>query len=232
MPRRLVSRSELARLAGVSPAAVTKQCRPGGLLAAGCVKDRVDVDAPCVVAWLASKGRKPGPPTAVRPASKKRGKPEPAPRTKPGRRPAKTAKAHAARRPRKARAEPTLLDDLSKYDGLTLRQIFDRHGTERALKDLLEARSKIAAIQERELEMQRMRGELIPRELVKQFVFGAFDAGFRRILTDAIKTLVRRIHAGGQAGEQIEDGERLAGEILSSHIELAKQQAARALQNA
>lgn len=220
-------------MAGVSRAAVTKQCRPGGLLAEGCVQDRVDLDAPSVVAWLKNKGgAKPAPPTAGRPTRPKRAKAKPPPPTK--RRPSarKSAAPRKANGRRGAKTEPTLLPDLRAYEGLTLRQILERHGTERAFKDLLEARAKIASIQERELDMQSKRGELIQRELVAQFVFGVLDAGLRRILTDAIKTIVRRLYAGCKAGESLEQGEQLGREIITSHIELAKSQAARALANA
>lgn len=233
MPRRLISRSELARIAGVSPAAVTQQCRPGKALAEGTVRDRVDLDAPCVLAWLKGKGRTSASlRTEGRRARPKRAKARSRGRTTAGRSGQNKPPSSARGRRRRDEVEPVLLDDLGEYEGLTLRQLRERHGTERAFKDLLEARAKIAAIQERELLIATKRLEFVPRELVKQFVFGAIDAALRRILTDAKTTLVRRIHSAGKAGEPIEDSDRLFGEVMSSHLELAKQQAARALDNA
>src|SRR5262245_49723484 len=61
---RLESRSELARIAGVSPAAITKACK--GPLAAACDGRRVDLDHPAVRAYLAATGRSAGAPTANR----------------------------------------------------------------------------------------------------------------------------------------------------------------------
>ena len=214
MPRRIVSRSELARLAGVSPAAVTKLCRPGKPLAAGCVGDRLDLDAECVQKWLS---RTDGPRKLSRGARQKRAAKRTAPR----------------RKRRQKQAEPAvLLDDLSAYMSLTLGQIIDRHGTLRALKDLLEARAKIAAIQERELGMAESRTELVDRNLVRLHVIGAFDAGHRRLLSDAAETLARRLYAAAMSGQSLEEGKRVAREIISAQLELAKAQAARALQDA
>src|SRR5688572_6205083 len=107
MPR-LISRAELARLAKVSGAAVTKACRKQ--LADAVRGDRIDVDAPSVVAYLKAKGSKPPADLARTPKAK------PAPRaarapTKPAKpAPAKPAKATTPRPP-----EPEEGDDLAKY---------------------------------------------------------------------------------------------------------------------
>jgi hypothetical protein len=49
----LVTRSELARLAGVSKTAITKACRSGGRLAPACVGVQLRADHDAVVAYLA-----------------------------------------------------------------------------------------------------------------------------------------------------------------------------------
>ena len=214
MRRKLVSRSDLARLAGVSPAAVTKQCRPGGILADGCVRDRVDLNADCVQKWLAGHA---GGKTRGGSKVKKSSSAPAAPRRKPGK-PA----AHGA----------PLLDDLRAYQSLTLAEIIARHGTIRELKDLLEARAKMAAIQERELGMSETRAELVDRNLVRLHVIGAFDAGHRRLLSDAVETLARQLYAACKSGQSLEEGKRVAREVISSQLELAKLQAAKALQDA
>lgn len=230
MPRRIASRSELARLAGVSPAAVTKLCRPGKKLAPACVGDRVDLDHEATRAWLASKGRDgSAPPTAPSPKARKAPPAKARARTKSAKPSQKRgAKPTAVRR----KKQSELLPDLAAYMSLTLREILARHGTVRELKDLLEARAKIAAIQERELDMSRTRQQLVERELVRLHVVGAFQAAFRRLLTDAGKTLVRRLFAAGKAGETVEAGEKLARDIMGSHLRVALEQAAKALQDA
>jgi len=52
LQQRLVPRSTLAQLAGVSRPAVTRACRSGRLKPA-CVGNRVDLDHPATVAYLA-----------------------------------------------------------------------------------------------------------------------------------------------------------------------------------
>lgn len=233
MARRLVSRSELARLAGVSPAAVTKQCRKA--LAPACVDDRIDLDHSLVAAWLKAKGVDPRPRLARAPAKSRSA----AARTdgappRSAKNASRPAPAPTKRPIGKAPKEPDqeLIDDLGAYLAMTLGDILERHGTERRWKDLLEARAKIAAIQERELGMSESRGELISRELVRQHVIGAIDAGNRRLLADATKTLARRLYAAARAGEPIEAGEKIAAEVIGSHLELAKLQAAKAVRGA
>jgi hypothetical protein len=51
-PLNLVTRSELARLAGVSKTAITKACRSGYQLAPACVGRQLDADHPAVAAYL------------------------------------------------------------------------------------------------------------------------------------------------------------------------------------
>ncbi len=59
---RLVTRSELARIAGVSPAAITKACKNS--LAPAVVGKLVDLEATCTLSYLAKSGASP---TTVRP---------------------------------------------------------------------------------------------------------------------------------------------------------------------
>lgn len=60
---RLVTRSELARIAGVSPAAITKACKAG--LASARVGALIDLDADAAQTYLANRGVSP---TTVRPS--------------------------------------------------------------------------------------------------------------------------------------------------------------------
>ena len=210
MSLRTVSRSEFARFLGVSPAAVTKRCK--GQLGPACVDDRIDVDHPAAVEYAASKG-KVWPPRGARKKSHAKKK-------------AKRAKKAARPAPRKKREPSTeveLADDLREYGEMTLNAIIEKHGTARRWKDLLEARAKIAAIMQRELEMSESRGELIKREKVRTHVYGLVDAALRRLLSDAAKTVAQRLFVSCRAGEPLEEGERIAKEIIASHIRLLKQ---------
>jgi len=55
MAKNLQKRSEFAKLAGVAPSAITRQCRPGKPLAPACVGKRIDADHPAAVAYVESQ---------------------------------------------------------------------------------------------------------------------------------------------------------------------------------
>lgn len=227
---RLVSRSELARLARVSPAAITKACK--GQLAPACVGKRVDLDHDAVARYLAAKGA--GAPPAAAPTPPKR----PSKPTTPRPRPKKVAEAAPRSRPRKT-AKPKLplpnevdgenVEDLLK---LTLLEIVERFGTKTAFKDWLTARKTIADIREKELKSDETEGRLVERELVKTHVFGAIEAGNRRLLGDSPKTIARRIYGLAKSGAPVEEAEAVVREIISSQLKPVRTTAARVLRNA
>ena len=231
---RLVTRSELARVAGVSPAAITKACK-GGLLAA-CVGKRVDLDHPSVVEYLEKKGVTP----TLAPNAGAKSSP-----TRPRRRPAKVESGGPSReppkaRPRRAASSPPTVDaeaadaaePIESFVDMTLRELTDRFGTETAFKDWLDARKKIADTREKELRNEETDGRLIERELVKTHVFGAIEAGNRRLLGDSPKTIARRLYALAKAGAAVEEAEKVVREIISSQLRPVAEDAARVLRNA
>lgn len=233
---RLISRSELARLAKVSPAAITKACK--AQLAPACVGKRVDLDHRATKKYLASKGASPPAPTAPpdpptkapaaptteRRTSKKGPAPEPADRRRP-------ARKQKLPEPGELDAELSA-DDVEDLLGLTLRDILERFGTKTAFKDWLVAVKTIADIREKELKSDETEGRLIDRELVKTHVFGAIEAGNRRLLGDSPKTIARRLYALAKSGAPVEEAEKVVREIISSQLKPVKTTAARVLRNA
>lgn len=219
MPR-LVTRAELARIAGVSAMAITKVCRTK--LADACVGQRVDVDHPSVLAYLASKGaappsvadsppQPPPEPTKLRLVSTPSTTDDPAPRAPP---------------PVPAPDERV---DIEQYADMTLRQIADLFGTVTAFKDWLDARKKQVAIREKELRNWEVEGKLIPRDAVRTHVFGAIDGATRRLLQDAAKTIARRLYAMAKSGSTIEEAEQVVREIIGSQLRPVKDVAVRTL---
>lgn len=227
MARRLESRSALARLAGVSPAAITKACK--GQLAAARVGKRIDLDHPAVAAYLTKKGVDP---TAVPPRhTRARAKPT-APRPKKPA-PKKPRKA-AARSPRVPDPgfNPDPADDGPPIEDLlhlTLNEIIRRHGTDTGFKDYLDQRKKIADIREKTLKNLELAGRLIERELVKTHIFGALEESNRRLLGDSPKTIARRLYALAASGAPVEEAEATVREIMTSQIKPAKATASRVL---
>lgn len=232
---RLVSRSELARLAGVSPAAITKACK--SQIALACVGKRVDLDHPAALAYLRSKGAS-APPAPAPTATGARPKKAAAKPTRARPETKNDAGAEPANRRRSTRKtklpEPGELnadDDEDQLD-LTLRDIYERFGTKTAFKDWLAAVKTIADIREKELKSDETEGRLIERELVKTHVFGAIEAGNRRLLGDSPKTIARRLYALAKSGAPVEEAEAVVREIISSQLKPVKTTAVRVLRNA
>lgn len=243
MAQRLVTRAELARLARVSRAAITKACK--GQLAAACVDKRVDLDHPAVREYLAGKGVElpARAPTSGVDSTKKRGPTPTAPRPKREKREA----SPPAHRPRRASPAPLpgshddddeldlagdADDDIETYAHLTLHELVQRFGTKTGLKDWLDARKKIADIREKDLKNDETVGRLIERELVKTHVFGAIEAGNRRLLRDVPRTIVLRLYALAKSGAPAEEAEKSVREIISSQLRPVKDKAGRVLRNA
>ncbi len=226
MPR-LESRSHLARLAGVSPAAITKAAKTR--LAAACKGDRIDLDHPAVAAYLADKGRKLPPKAAkARTAAKPDRTPTKAAKKAPKRAPQPTTPRRApAARPKKRVSEaidtdaldPDSPEFIERYGHLTHAQLVRAFGTVRALRDVLDALKKREDIRGKRLENDEADGHLISRELVKTHVFAAIEGCHRRLLQDLPRTISRRNYAAANSGTPIEDSEEVTRELISSVLE-------------
>lgn len=266
---RTVSRSDFARIAGVSATAITKSCTRGVLQEACTDKRRIDLDHPAAQKYLLEKGVEP---TTVGPLSpKSRSKASSArPRKDPkegagGKRKGnasakakpKTAKKAAAKakpnaKKNRARPEapaaaeeppapPALADmadpvndlpDIDELNDMTIREVISRWGTLPQFADVLEARKHIAAIREKDLKNQEKEGKLIPREPIRVLVFGAIDGVNRRLLSDAPKTVVRRIYAMARSGVDAEEAEKVVRDILSATLAPLKTSARRVIRDA
>lgn len=225
MPR-LISRAELARLAKVSGAAVTKACRKQ--LVDAVVGDRIHVDAPSVVAYLRGKGAKPPadlaktekakPPKASAPTPTKPVKAVPERKSKP------TA-------PRPKAAPPDETDDLAKYADMTLRQLVQQFGTDRLFKDWLDARIKIETAREKRLANDEADGRLISKDGVRAHIFAVIDACFRRLLQDAPRTLAAKLLSRAKAGGTLEELETAIRGEISSQLNAMKESVVRSLRD-
>lgn len=227
---RPVSRAELSRIAGVSGAAITKAC--GKQLSAACTSDRVDLDHPSVVAYLAGKGRAAPAPDRAPTMDAKRAAKRRSAKTVPSKRPAKRRGPPTGRRPSppppepiQPRAEAVQLDAWARL----LRPLADRFGTARGFRDWLLALKDLEVIRAKTLENEETEGRLISRELVKTHVLGAVEAANRRLLTDSPKTIARRVYAAANTKVPVEDAEQIVREAISSQLKPAQETAARLL---
>jgi hypothetical protein len=215
---RLLTRAELARLAGVSAMAVTKRCAKE--LAPACEGKRVDVDHPSVVVWLKSKDR--APPSPAEAATNRSAAPTAERRSG----------ASKGGRPRRLPVHDDDEDEVERFLDMTLREIVDHYGTLTKFKDWLFARKTIADIVDKELKNNEARGLLISRELVQTHIFGAMENAFKRLVTDTPKAMARRIHGAVKSGQSVEESERVIREMVSSQLRPMKAQAARKLRDA
>jgi hypothetical protein len=233
MPK-LVTRAELARIAGISAMSVTRACRTR--LADACIGLRLDLDHPVAAAYLAEKRGAPttraepahSPPPAPTPPS------PPAPVPPVPRVPRVPPVASAAAPPPASPLLPNSWDrvEVEQYADWTLRQISDQFGTVTAFKDWLDARKKQVSVREKELKNWEAEGMLIPRDAVRTHVFGHIEGVNRRLLQDVPKTIARRVYALARSDTPVEDAERLVREILSSELRPMKERVARTLREA
>jgi len=219
--RRLITKTEAARLAGVSPAAVSKLWRrlPADAKAHG----KIWLDHPAVVAWLASHDARPPPMPAPTP-------PKPAPRPAPAQpKPVDPSEPAADSEPE---VGPDLSDpadailslglgltrtDADYFAGMTLERIAREYGSMAVFADVLKAASVIAQIRERDDKHRREEGEVVTRELVTH-AFGELERLSRHLLKPVPDTIVARtvdMHTGGKNLEEIR---KVAREIVSSEL--------------
>ena len=201
MARRLVTRTVLAELAGVSRASVTQALKRA--LKDGVVGDRVDANNPVIVAWLVKHGAQP---------------PEPLPDV--------PSTNHAAREPD---GNPVGQEITEELQDLTIRRIIELHGSVRSFRDWLDAMNRIENMRKTRLDNDESEGRLIDRELVKAAVFGAIESAHRRLLQDTPKTAVARIYAAAKAGQPPEDAEKILRELITAQLKPLKSKAARSL---
>lgn len=119
--------------------------------------------------------------------------------------------------------------DLDELLHLTVGELFERVGSVGGFSDWLAARKLRAEVQRLELANAEKAGTLIPREPVKTHVFGLIDSTYRRLLSDAPKTIARRMYGLAKAGAPLEEAEREVREINSSLIKAIKATAKRQL---
>jgi hypothetical protein len=236
MPQ-LVSRADAARLKGVSGAAITKACRKQ--LAPALVDGRIDLEHEAARGYFGATltqrpaASAPSAPTDDAPTSETKTEPSAAGAPTKGRKAKPPAPdAPTAPRPPKESPPPTdTVKELDEYSSLLL-PLVKRFGTARSFRDYLASLKEIETIREKLLGNDETEGRLISRELVKTHVLGAIEAGNRRLLSDAPKTIARRVFAAAKGGGTVEDAEQLVREIIGSHLKPVATTASRLLRNA
>jgi hypothetical protein len=218
----LVTRKQLALLAGVSKQAIAKACQKA--FPDAVVGLRVDLDHADVLKYLAQRDRTP---TAVDMAPE-----EPQPKPTPVR-PSTNPLSQQGPIPAHTEAElrefgnsltKEQLDEIERC----LRPIVQKYGGLPACLDALTACKKIADIEEKQLKNAERAGRLISREFVRG-AFGQWEAILLRTFGDLPSTLTRTLFALARSGASIEEGETVVRSSLSTMVRSAKQSMIRAL---
>lgn len=230
-PKKLASKAEFARLAGVSRPAITKACK--GVLAAALVDDRIDLNHPAAKRYLigdAAPKKSPATPgkrTARAPTKKAAAvKSVPRQRTKPSRPRKKLPKPTPPHRPSPKLNSDGSCDELAEW---TLEQIVEQFGSIRSYKDILEAHEKRERARKNRLDNEKTEGQLIERERVRTHVLGFIEASHKRILGDASKTIASRTMALVRSGANLQEVERFVRETLGATLRPARDAAVRNL---
>ncbi len=218
-----IAKADAARAKGVTRGAVTHACEQGGQLHDALLSDgRIDSGSEAYKAWLSGKAidRAPTKPT-------KSGPSKPAAPTRP------TAKAPKAK-PAPTEPQVPAPKDISELEDLkaSLAPLVEKFGTVTAFKDWLAAIRAIETILEKHLSNEQAMGRLISHELVQAHVTGALVTLCRKLLTDAPKTIARRLAGHFASKGTVEEAERIVRENLGSQINPVKAKVVRVLRTA
>ena len=241
MGSRIVTKSALARHAGVSRNAVGKLCKDT-LLDAVTEQGKVNAAHPLVIEWLATKDvhtlpplppeKKRRTPAAPKPRAKAKAAPKPRAKakapTKPTARP-KTKVANPAPQADEPPAQklPTTIGgyDIEDLEGLTVRQVVMRYGSVDGFKRFVDSLKSIADYKFRELRIKQHRGDLIERDLVAGAVFPLIDVAFQRLVSDVpsavTQQVVARVESGGE--DVVADVEKIIRDANSRVLKNAKE---------
>lgn len=220
-----VTRAQFADQAGVSRSAVSKACR-GGELTAASVGKRIDANHRAAKAYLASRKREHAEPVETEAPQGAEQSFPPASSQEPGQASgASDVKAKAA-----AKAPGATNPKVEGLLSLTLRELYQRYGTETQFKDWLDAVKKIEDIREKRLKNEEFEGLWVSRDMVQTHVMGLLDGFTRRLLSDAAKTIVQRLYAAARDGKTtIEESEQTVRDIIGTQLTGTKTRVERAI---
>lgn len=233
----LVTRAELARIAGVRPPSITKAVAkqfPGAV-----VGDRIDLEHPDVIRYLGKRdgattraverAAAPAAPTAApaRPSTRPHdlraselpqrpahrpltalGTVNPYPRPTTSQLPSQLDNAH----------RDTKADDIMRYAHMSLTELLAMFGTATAFGDFLDARKRMSDIQEKDLKNEERMGRLITREFVETHLFSHIDTTYKRLLQDSPPNIAQAVYAAFASGMTVEEAEGIVRDNISAQL--------------
>lgn len=200
----LLGKAEFARQQGVSKQAIGIQCQPGGSLADAVVDGKINPRHQAALAYAKRQKAKQKPDAA----------PTPPPKLAP--------KAGAA-------ADDGSPDFLTRFANLRLSEIEEQFGSRPEAAAWLELLKLVEQVRTGRLKNDETDGTLIERELVVTHVFGSIEEAYRRLLSDAVRTITRQLYANAKSGVELEKSEQEARKIVSKILDPMKRRVSKAL---
>lgn len=200
--KNLITRSQLARHAGVTVGAITHQCAKGKPLNPAVVEDKIDAGHPAVKRYLEKRGVSSTVPAPVEHEhTESTGFPE----------------------------DDGTAAALIAIADLTLNQIEQRFGGHSQFDNYLKSLKLSEEIREKRLKNEDTDGSVISRDFVHTHIFGLLEELSRRMLTDFVRTITRRIYAAAQSGVSLEEAEAIVRDIVAQVLRRSREQAKKRL---
>lgn len=238
---KLLTKSEFARMAGVSAAAITKLTNNGKLNFA-MVGRRINANHEEAIRYLEGKILQQSPPNskkvekpktkvtviekkAVKKQVKKKVKKSEKP--KDGRALGNHTRGYGVKAEAKKNAAPEhsnsdlikdLPEDIQKLAHLSLSELVKIFGTDTCFIDWLNARKTIEIVHEKRIKNAAIENTLVSRELMKRGVIEPIEQAHVKLLTDGAKTISKRIFSMIEAGRTVEECEAYVRDQVSGFI--------------
>lgn len=226
---KLISKAELARVAGVSRTATTKASATGGPLADAVEGKKINIDHPTAIEWLAAKNvnaadvvapvKKTTTPRKVRVAKKKTA-------VKKKAKPRAIEKEKKPATPTEPKQAPITVGgyEIDGLEDLTLREIVMRYGSIDGFKRYVDSLKSISDFNMRDMKMKTHRGELVSRDMVSNTLFPLVDVAYQRLVSDVpaatIQQIIARVESGGD--DVVIDCEKIMRDAVSRVLKNTK----------
>lgn len=229
--KKLITKTEFAKLCGVSTAAITNACnRKNCGLHEALINNKIDPDHP--EAQNYKNNRRPHP-TKIKQNHKTKHVRGTAAK-KQQRKNESLAKLAAKERGDKIDDENELMElpeDIEAFKHYTLQELVERFGTDTAFSEWLSAMQKIEIIKEKTLKNAETEKRLVSRELIKIGIIEPVNVAHERMLTDGVQNIATRVKAMVEAGKTIEEIQDKVADTIASFIRPIKAKVKRTLNN-
>jgi len=131
--------------------------------------------------------------------------------------------------PTTAAAPADVPEDFRELADLTLREIIEQYGTEARFLGFLKASHEIEKVHEARLKNAEREGELVTRDLVLRGVIEPYDTAHTKLLTDGARKIATRLKAKYDAGMSVEDAIVWTSKQIGTFIKAGKEKAKSAI---